>query len=100
MTGWLKVSCACTIGSDYLLHTHHDRLRASRQRQPGRPLMVLTAQTIEVGANIEVNALVTESAPLPALIQRLSTLDTSPAPVVDDPTTGDDPMYSTVRAAT
>ena len=93
---------------DYLLRRGwYERVRAGRVRGPGRPLIVVATQTIEVGADIDADALVTESAPLDALIQRLGRLnrlghlDAAPAVVVHDPGCGpDDPIYGPARLAT
>jgi len=95
------------VDRDYLLNTWYDRLRAGRDRKPGRPLILVSTQTVEVGANIDVDALVTESAPWAALVQRLGRLNRlgrpgeSPALVVHDPSVGDDdPVYGAARQAT
>ncbi|MQY06246.1 type I-G CRISPR-associated helicase/endonuclease Cas3g [Actinomadura macrotermitis] len=95
------------IDRDYLLQRYYDRLRAGRRREPGEPLIVVATQTIEVGANVDFDAIITESAALPALIQRLGRLNrlgslpVSHALVVHDTSVGqDDPVYGTARAAT
>lgn len=95
------------IDRDYLLHTWYKRIRAGRRRAPGRPLVVVATQTVEVGANIDLDALVTESAALSALIQRLGRLNrlgelpVSHALVVHDQSCGeDDPVYGPARSAT
>ncbi|MDN3360102.1 type I-U CRISPR-associated helicase/endonuclease Cas3 [Actinomadura sp. DC4] len=95
------------IDRDHLLQTWYERIRAGRRREPGRPLIVVATQTIEVGANIDFDALVTESAALSALIQRLGRLNRfgelaiSHALIVHDPSCGDDdPVYGPARLAT
>lgn len=63
------------IDRDYLLAEWYDRLRAGRQADSAGPLYLVATQTIEVGANIDLDGLVTETPSLPALIQRLGRLN-------------------------
>jgi CRISPR-associated endonuclease/helicase Cas3 len=95
------------VDRDYLLHKYYERLRAGRERKAGQPLIVVATQTIEVGANLDFDAVVTESAALPALIQRLgrlnrlASLPISHALVVHDGSVGsEDPVYGPAREAT
>ncbi|MFI6784431.1 type I-U CRISPR-associated helicase/endonuclease Cas3 [Micromonospora sp. NPDC050276] len=96
------------IDRDILLDRHYERIRAGRDPADWRPFVIVATQTIEVGANIDLDALVTESASLPALIQRLGRLNRlgrhevpAPAYVVHDSTvTADDPVYGPARLAT
>ena len=59
------------VDREYLLHAWYPRIRAGAGRENGGQLYVVATQTIEVGADIDLDGLVTESASLPALIQRL-----------------------------
>lgn len=63
------------LDREYLRPRWHDRTRAGREPRHGGPLYVVATQAIEVGTDIDFDALVTESAPLPALIQRLGRLN-------------------------
>ena len=101
--------------SEYLLRgSWYERVRADPGREPGwrrppgRPLILIATQTIEVGANIDADALVTESASLDALTQRLGRLNRlgqadpgGTAVVIHDPAVGiGDPVYGSARQAT
>jgi len=96
------------IDRDYLMRTGwFERSKGGRTRGPGRPLILVSTQTIEVGADIDADVLITESAPLSALVQRLGRLNRrghlrdAPALVVHDPAvTADDPVYGQARLAT
>jgi CRISPR-associated endonuclease/helicase Cas3 len=63
------------VDRDYLLHDWYPRIRSGTAHQDGQPLYVVATQTIEVGADIDLDMLVTESASLPALTQRLGRLN-------------------------
>lgn len=76
------VTCALLIGRtrpvarDRVLAELLPRLEAGRPRQTDEaPLVVVATQTIEVGADFDVDALVSESAPLSSLRQRFGRLD-------------------------
>jgi CRISPR-associated endonuclease/helicase Cas3 len=98
------------VDRDYLLARYYDRVSVDRIGTE-KPLIVVATQTIEVGANIDVDVLVTETAPLPSLIQRLGRLnrtarwkiETEPAPafvVHHSAVTSEDPIYGPARLAT
>lgn len=80
-------------------------VEAGRRRQSGdAPLVVVATQTIEVGADFDFDALITECAPLSALRQRFGRLDrlgergASPAVVLRRDK--DDPVYAEATTAT
>jgi CRISPR-associated endonuclease/helicase Cas3 len=61
---------------DVLLARCLGRMRAGRPRAPeDRPLFVVATMTVEVGADLDFDYLITEAATLPALRQRFGRLD-------------------------
>ncbi|ADU51053.1 CRISPR-associated helicase Cas3, Anaes-subtype [Thermaerobacter marianensis DSM 12885] len=66
---------------DRLLDRIHPRVVAGRRPDDGsRPLFVVATQTVEVGADFDFDALVTELAPMEALLQRFGRLNRTGAP--------------------
>jgi CRISPR-associated endonuclease/helicase Cas3 len=58
-----------------LWERYKDRIAAKKDRAVGGLLYVVATQTVEVGANIDFDALVTEAAPLDSLRQRFGRLN-------------------------
>jgi CRISPR-associated endonuclease/helicase Cas3 len=99
---------------DRLLEEWLPRIRAGREQEHEETLFVVATQTVEVGANLDFDALVTGAAPLDALRQRFGRLDRlgkrherrapSPASIVirsdHAKSSDDDPVYGSAIAAT
>jgi CRISPR-associated endonuclease/helicase Cas3 len=60
---------------DSILDKYLPRMRAGTTRAAGEHLFVVATQTIEVGADLDFDALVTEAAPLDSLRQRFGRLN-------------------------
>jgi CRISPR-associated endonuclease/helicase Cas3 len=104
------------LDRDRLYRRYEPRLRTGRSRaaaEDGRPLILVATQTVEAGADLDLDALVTECAPLDALVQRFGRVDRDgrlsaagrPVPSVVLATSaqvkdGDDPVYGPALAAT
>lgn len=99
------------VDRDALLDRYLPRMKAGRERQSSdAPLLVVATQTVEVGADLDFDALVTECAPLDALRQRFGRLDrfgqlqAAPAAIValsDQVSRGaEDPVYGPALART
>jgi CRISPR-associated endonuclease/helicase Cas3 len=99
---------------DRLLEEWLPKIRAGREQDPEGTIFVVATQTVEVGANLDFDALVTEAAPLDALRQRFGRLDrlgkrhergsASPAAIVvrsdHAKNSDDDPVYGAPIAET
>ena len=99
---------------DCLLESWLPKIRAGRDQEPGTILFVVATQTVEVGANLDFDALITEAGPLDALRQRFGRLDRlgrrhergapTPASIVvrtdQAKKSEDDPVYGTAIAET
>jgi CRISPR-associated endonuclease/helicase Cas3 len=59
------------VDREYLLNKWYPRIQVGATRDTEQSYYVIATQTIEVGADIDLDGLITESASLPALIQRL-----------------------------
>jgi len=60
---------------DCLMERLFPEIRAGRLRQEGVTLFIVATQTVEVGADIDFDTLITEAAPLDSLRQRFGRLD-------------------------
>jgi CRISPR-associated endonuclease/helicase Cas3 len=60
---------------DRLLEKYLDRMKVGRPRTNEKRLIVVATQTVEVGADLDFDALVTEAAPLDSLRQRFGRLN-------------------------
>jgi CRISPR-associated endonuclease/helicase Cas3 len=91
---------------DALLARCLGQVQAGRVRHPDdRPLFVAATMTVEVGADLDFDFLVTEAAPLPALRQRFGRLDRlgrlgrAAGAIVLRRARGPDPIYGEALAA-
>jgi CRISPR-associated endonuclease/helicase Cas3 len=99
LTGRNRAYCSQRLWDEY-----KDRIAAKADRPEGERLFVVATQTVEVGANIDFDALVSESAPLDALRQRFGRLNRlgnraeARAVIVRRPK--EDPVYGEATART
>jgi CRISPR-associated endonuclease/helicase Cas3 len=93
------------VDREYLLASWYPRIRSGAERNADAELYVVATQTIEAGADIDLDGMVTQTASLSALVQRLGRLnrlgnrDAARAVVVhaDKPT---DPVYGSAAEQT
>jgi CRISPR-associated endonuclease/helicase Cas3 len=95
---------------DRLVNKWKPFLEASKPKEPESPILFVSTQCIEVGADFSFDALVTECASLDALRQRFGRLDrmgragTSNAAILireqDAKDSGDDPVYEAALSKT
>lgn len=71
----LLIGRARQVDKDRVVAQQLARLTATGEQTGDRPVVLVATQTVEVGADIDVAALITEAAPLDALLQRLGRLD-------------------------
>ncbi len=106
MTGRMR-----PIDRDALMEQWEGYLKADARAQPERPIIVVTTQCLEVGADWDFDALITECASLDALRQRFGRLNRlggwrqTQAAIVHRKARGgkrrdDDPIYGTAIDAT
>lgn len=92
------------LDRDDLLGAIPDRSRRA-ERDHGCPFVVVATQTVEVGVDLDLDALVTACAPLEALVQRFGRLDRAGAlgasrAFVLGPSKGGCPVYGDAAAQT
>lgn len=63
------------LDREYLLAAWYPRIKSFAERDPEAELYVVATQTIEAGADIDVDGLVTQAGSLPATVQRLGRLN-------------------------
>jgi CRISPR-associated endonuclease/helicase Cas3 len=63
------------VDREYLLAYWYPRVRSGAKRHTNAALYVVATQTIEAGADIDLDGMVTQGASLPALVQRLGRLN-------------------------
>lgn len=95
------------VDRDAVWETWEPRLKAGRERQIGPTRYAVATQTIEVGADLDFSAMVTESASFDAVAQRLGRLNrqgkwqrATAVVVHSNRSDDDDPVYGPARNAT
>lgn len=63
------------IDRDDLVNRYHDKLKSGSQAELEKPIVVVTTQCLEVGADFDFDALISECASLDSLQQRFGRLD-------------------------
>jgi CRISPR-associated endonuclease/helicase Cas3 len=63
------------VDREYLLSSWYSRIRCGADRDPDAEVYVAATQTIEAGADIDLDGMVTQAASLSALVQRLGRLN-------------------------
>lgn len=106
MTPELLIGRTRPVDRDHRLPGLLKRFGVGRSQDDNRAVDILVAtQTVEVGANLDVDVLVTESAPFDALVQRIGRLNRlgssalDPIAVVVHDGQGKDPIYGSARTA-
>jgi CRISPR-associated endonuclease/helicase Cas3 len=93
------------VDREYLLNAWYPRIKSGALRESNAELYVVATQTIEAGADIDLDGLVMQAASLPATVQRLGRLNrlgdrATAQSVVLHAEKLTDPVYGTTSTAT